>query len=342
MSNTNMSLAIHSGEAFEHIQRVAKCYTSSQLVPTTFQNNVPNVILALEMAQRIGATPISVMQSLNIIHGKPSWSSQFIIAAINSCGRFHPLRYDITGDGDDRGCVAWTLETGVPLTARTLAEAHKAGLPVLESPRVTIQMAKDEGWFGKSGSKWKTMPELMMRYRAATFFGRMYAPEILNGMAAQDEVIDISPLGEDLPPPPVTTKRKKGLSEMKAAEPVVEPAEPPSEPAPVEPAPAPVSFAQAAASTKEEAKPEAQPEAQPEPDDMKLRVEVVEVKDTKNVTVKELIVKGDYDGSVFATGELAKALPAAGTLIDIDIEDAPSKKDPSVVVKKLKSLEVVA
>jgi hypothetical protein len=35
------------------------------------------------------------------------------------------------------------------------------------------------------------MPELMMRYRAAAFFGRLYAPEITMGMHTTEEVIDI-------------------------------------------------------------------------------------------------------------------------------------------------------
>jgi hypothetical protein len=44
----------------------------------------------------------------------------------------------------------------------------------------------------KAGSKWKTMPELMMRYRAAAFFGRLYAPEITMGMHSVEEVVDIT------------------------------------------------------------------------------------------------------------------------------------------------------
>ena len=46
---------------------------------------------------------------------------------------------------------------------------------------------------GKNGSKWQTMPELMLRYRAATFFGRLYAPDILMGMRSDVEVYDEGP-----------------------------------------------------------------------------------------------------------------------------------------------------
>jgi len=162
---------------FEHAQRVAKMLCSSNLVPLDFQNNIQNTLIALEISNRIGASPLMVMQNLYIIHGKPSWSSSFIIAAINTSGKFTPLRFDITGQGDELGCVAWALE--------------KDTNQRLESPRITIAIAKAEGWYGKKGSKWQTIPELMLRYRAASFFGRLYAPEILMGMYTVEETIDV-------------------------------------------------------------------------------------------------------------------------------------------------------
>ena len=163
---------------FEHAQRVAKMLSSSNLVPKEFQGNIQNTMIALEISNRIGASPLMVMQNLYIIHGKPSWSSSFIIAAINSSNKFSPLRFDISGTGDDYGCVAWVIEKGTEQR--------------LESPRISIGMARKEGWLTKSGSKWVTMPDLMLRYRAASFFGRLYAPEILMGMYSVEEVVDIS------------------------------------------------------------------------------------------------------------------------------------------------------
>jgi hypothetical protein len=163
--------------AFEHSQRVAKMLTMSSLVPKEYQNNIPNIMIALEMANRIGASPLMVMQNLNIIQGRPSWSSQFIISALNSCKRFSPLRFKMDGEGDEYGCTAW-------------AKDHTG--EILEGPKVTWKMANAEGWATKGGSKWKTMPELMFRYRAAAFFGRLYAPDVLMGMGDVGEAEDIA------------------------------------------------------------------------------------------------------------------------------------------------------
>ena len=160
--------------AFETAQRQAKALSASDLVPQQYKNNVANTLVALEIANRIGASPLMVMQNLNIIHGRPSWGSSFIIAAINGSGKFTALRF--VGD----------LAKGIKAVYQ-----EKATGETLEGPTVTMDMAKAEGWVDKAGSKWKTMPELMMRYRAAAFFGRLYAPEITMGMHSTEEVIDI-------------------------------------------------------------------------------------------------------------------------------------------------------
>lgn len=183
-ANNNLPIAAGFGNAdsFELLQRQAKLLASSELVPKEFQGKLANCVIALEMANRIGASPMAVLQNLYIVHGKPSWSSQFIIAALNSTGDFSPLRFAISGEGEKKTCVAWAIE--------------KETGERLESPPVSIEMAKKEGWLTKSGSKWATMPDLMLRYRSATFFGRLYAPQVLMGMRTMEEtqdIIDVTP-----------------------------------------------------------------------------------------------------------------------------------------------------
>ncbi len=169
--------AFESSSSFEIAQRMAKALSSSALIPKEYQNNIPSTMIALELAHRTGVSPIMVMQNLHVIQGKPSWSSSFIIAVINSYKKFTmPLNFKLSGEGDKRACVAFT--TGIDGQ-------------IYESPEINIQMSIAEGWMSKAGSKWKTMPELMLRYRAAAFFGRLYCPELLMGMQSEDEVIDV-------------------------------------------------------------------------------------------------------------------------------------------------------
>lgn len=214
-----VTMGFNDLQSFEFMQRTAKMFAASTMVPTAYQALVTkgygdratvepnpaaisNCMIALDMSQRMNANPLMIMQNLHIIEGRPSWSSQFIIAAINNCGKFSPLRFDLqwldeidatysTFEWEDRKkvekkhkvriknarCVAWAIE--------------KATGERLESAPVTMEMAVNEGWFGKNGSKWKSMPDLMMRYRSAAFFGRIYAPELLMGLPTAEEVHDV-------------------------------------------------------------------------------------------------------------------------------------------------------
>jgi hypothetical protein len=202
LTTTNNS--VFSGiRAFEDAQRIAKALASSTLIPPQFQgqNGFANCLVALEIAGRMNISPFLCMQHLHIIHGRPSWSSAFIIAMVNGCGRFTPLRFEVSGEGDSLACYA------VATDIKTDQE--------LKGPTITMAMAKKEGWATKSGSKWITMPELMIRYRAAAFWGRLFAGDLLVGLQTQEEVIDVE-----------TVKVSVGIDELNAkvqAAPVVEP-----------------------------------------------------------------------------------------------------------------------
>lgn len=166
-------------QGFELAQRAAKALAASTLVPQQFQGNLPNCLIALEMAQRIGASPLMVMQNLYIVHGRPGWSAKFLIASFNQCGRFSAVRFEWVGERgkDDWGCRAWAIE-------------RESGEKII-GPLITIQLSKDEGWYGKAGSKWKTIPELMLQYRAAAWMVNTHAPEISMGLNTSEEMHDV-------------------------------------------------------------------------------------------------------------------------------------------------------
>jgi hypothetical protein len=177
-----------SGDAFALAQRHAVALSSSDLVPAQFAGKPANCLLILELATRLGASPFAVMQNADVIHGRVGLRATFLIACVNASQRFSALRFRFDGAGDARGCTAW-------------ARAKDDG-EVVEGPRVSIEMAKAEGWATKAGSKWKTMPDLMLSYRAGAFFSRLYASDITLGMHTSDEVED---MGSDRWEPGVTS-----------------------------------------------------------------------------------------------------------------------------------------
>lgn len=224
---------------FETMQRVCKMFASSDLVPDNYkptfkqvpananpeqiatiqlenqaaQNKaIANCMIAIEISMRIGASPLMVMQNMVPIYGKPSWSSKFLIATVNSCGRFEPLQYRFTNKGmlgmvdytdyvwdsrsnrkqavqkqfdgkaiQDIECVAYTTKKG--------------SKEVLESSPVSVRLAIQEGWFTKNGSKWQTMTKQMLMYRAASWWTSVYAPDLSMGMRTIEEQQDIVDVG---------------------------------------------------------------------------------------------------------------------------------------------------
>jgi len=164
-----------------NLMQQAQFLSNSTIIPATYQRKPENCFIALEFAQRIGCNFMTVMQNMYSISGRPSWSSQFLISTWNTCGKYTPIKYKMIGteaDGMAFGCIAYSkeIETG----------------EILESPKITMQMAKDEGWLTKNGSKWRTMSNLMIRYRAAAFLIRLYAPELTFGLHTREEVEDIT------------------------------------------------------------------------------------------------------------------------------------------------------
>jgi hypothetical protein len=197
VKHENRNSSVFDPQNFDHAWRTAQMLSKSDLVPKQYQESPQNIMIAIELANRTDASPIMVMQNVNVIQGRPSWSSQFIIAAINTCGKFEPLRFKIEKKGK-KALTATVWKNKQPTQQKIefeeiecIAYTKDANGNILESPPVSISMAIAEGWYSKSGSKWPTMPELMLRYRAASFFGRLYSPEILMGMKTTEEMQDI-------------------------------------------------------------------------------------------------------------------------------------------------------
>lgn len=205
------------------MREMATDMANSDLVPDMYKISektpekkaVANCMIAMGMALRMQADPLMVMQNMYIVHGRPSWSSKFLIATVNTCGRFSALKYRFTNKGKigtfERVTYANKLRPGTSekykekivtpteeyadlddLEMVAYATEIATGEELVGSP-VTMRMAILEGWYDKDGSKWKTMPQKMLTYRAASFWTNEYAPEISMGMRTQEEEEEIGP-----------------------------------------------------------------------------------------------------------------------------------------------------
>jgi len=228
---------------FHQLQRAAALYSESGLVPDAFRKNVAACFVGLQLAAELRISPFMLFQKLYIIRGKPAIESQLAIALANRAGVFtSPIEYHFEGEGENRKCTA----SAVLATSKKRVEAT-----------VSWKTVEAEGWANRDGSKWRTMPDLMFRYRSAMWLIRTYCPEIILGLHARDELEDAI----DITPEPVSAQVAIGAAIASTIEPA--PAlKPPEEK--VEPAPEPKPNGKPEPKAKPVPKPEPTP-AQPEP-----------------------------------------------------------------------------
>jgi len=166
-------------ERFDQAVRVASAFARTDIVPQNYQGKPENCLIALDVAARMGMSPITVMQNLYVVKGKPSWSGQMCMSMIQGCGKFADVRLVYTGNKgtDNRGCY---------VEAVRVSDGE-----IVTGTEVTLSMAKAEGWL--TNTKWKNMPEQMLGYRAAAFFARLHCPDAMMGFQTAEEIEDVTP-----------------------------------------------------------------------------------------------------------------------------------------------------
>lgn len=199
--NSGMMSIFADPHTFASAMQMADALSKSTIIPRDYQGNPSNCLIAVEMSSRMNASPMMVMQHLFVVNGRPAWSSQWIVAMINQSRKYKTeLQYEFGHAPEDGGlsCYAWAIDQ----------QNHR-----VEGPKITMKMAEAEGWLNKNGSKWKTMPQVMIQYRAASFFGRKNCPDMIMGIYSREEVLEMD-LDEPAPPaePSTVTVEPAGLT----------------------------------------------------------------------------------------------------------------------------------
>ena len=167
-------------ERFSLMQRQARLFAQSPLIPAHLRQGTPeqamaNCYIAMTIADRMGEDRMTVMQNIHIVHGTAGFKAQYMIARANSSGVFKDgIDWEISGKGKDLSVTAFA----------TLASTGRR-----VEITVDMAMAEAEGW--TKNSKYKTMPEIMLRYRSGTFLVRMYAPQVMLGYQTVEEREDL-------------------------------------------------------------------------------------------------------------------------------------------------------
>lgn len=174
-TNINVGEIYTSSAAFAHVQRIAKVFASSDLVPAAYRGNLANCILGVELALRLNVPVMMLMQHTYPFQGKPAMEGKFVVGLLNMRGPYvGGVRYEYTGKGETRSCTAIGIrEDGTRDTVT-----------------VDVPMAKAMGWWQRN-QMWHHITDQMLSYRSAAWLARRHCPEIIFGLQTVEEVSDV-------------------------------------------------------------------------------------------------------------------------------------------------------
>lgn len=154
---------------------LAKLIADSDLAPKDYRGKPGNVLVAVQMGQEVGLSPMTAIQSIAVINGKPS--------LYGDVGKAILLSKGFIIEEDDTEVVKKTGAGRCKIT--------RPGHPPCERT-FSIANAKTAGLFGKQGP-WTLYPERQMAWRAFWFAARDIAADVLKGLSGVEEVIDTEP-----------------------------------------------------------------------------------------------------------------------------------------------------
>lgn len=164
-------------DVMKMLMQYTNMFAEASIIPDHYRGRKGDIFIAVQTAHRMNLDPMAVMQGTYVIHGKLGMTSAFAISLANTSGLLKSgICYHIEGVGND-----------LRVTAKATLRSNDQEITY----SIGMKEANAEGWSSKNGSKYKTMPELMLRYRAATLLIRTHMPEVLNGMRMTEEIEDV-------------------------------------------------------------------------------------------------------------------------------------------------------
>lgn len=160
----------------EHAQNMSTAYElaeamcGTQLVPAIYRGKPQDGAAAILYGAELGLTPIQSLQQIFVVHGAPGIYARTMAALLKR-----------------RGYKIWTESTSDE--AVTVMGSAPDG--TAEASTWTIERAEKAGY--TSNNKYKTDPQAMLYAKAVTEVCRKLAPEVLLGIATEDEVIEDDP-----------------------------------------------------------------------------------------------------------------------------------------------------
>lgn len=155
-------------QSMDQAVRLAEMMAQGKLVPNHLQKSPGDCLMVIEQAMRWGMSPFAVAQSTSVIQGKLMFEGKLVAAALHSSGALSSrLNYEYSGEGDKRA---------VRVSATLAGET--------EPRHVDVRLADAK----TTNGMWTKQPDQQLAYHGARVWARRYAPEVMLGVYAPEEM----------------------------------------------------------------------------------------------------------------------------------------------------------
>lgn len=178
-----------SKDEIERIKLMAKVYAVSGFNSGKSKLGEGDFFLIMMKGLELGINPMAAVDTINIIHGKPTLDAKGMLALVKSSGLLENIHIDSTPEycnvtikrfGNDEQVVSFTIED-----ARTFKTSEW-----VNKQKTTISLADKHNW--------KSQPEIMLKWRAITKAIREVFPDILSGLYTHEEIApDLTATSQD-------------------------------------------------------------------------------------------------------------------------------------------------
>lgn len=172
---TIFDLSFNEMKLLEHM---AEMYEASSFNHNGKQTR-GDFFLMMMKGLELGIAPMAAIDTINIIQGKPTLDAKGMLALVNSSGLLEEIDIDSTKErcivtlkrkGRDEQIISFTMQEARTFMTTAWVNGNKTQIPLAE---------KDN---------WKSMPEIMLKWRAITKAMREVFPDVLAGLYTQEEL----------------------------------------------------------------------------------------------------------------------------------------------------------
>lgn len=184
MSEPRALARLITPQSFDEAMAIAEKLAASDLVPKAYKGKPANMVIAWEMGAELGLSPMTALQSIAVINGKPSLYGEAPLAIVMASGLLEQIAEEL--DAENRVATCTVKRKGLPEIRRqfSMEEADQA------------QMWEVDGhgngsWKPLSQrATWKSWWRDMLKYRARGRALKDAFPDVLKGVEIQEASLD--------------------------------------------------------------------------------------------------------------------------------------------------------